>query len=304
MDTKMKILISLLLIFTTTFSFDKSLRKTIIPVGTGEHEVKLSLLDDDPEGNLYSLLGFFVDSAANLYFLEEGTGKIKVFSDSGTYLRTLQDYKCEFLFLYRNEFIGQRKNKEKKDELIFFSKENGIITYRKSLSLGAGKWDAYKIKNDMLLFSPHKLDRTTGIKKAFDIKKRRFLSQKFKEWDDTTEQQIYSRYGEFGAEAIGKLNDYHLFWFPPPPKDTTYEYSLRAAKVDSSNIKHFQVNFKWQDVGMVMPDLTGAMINNRYIYTIGYPKIRKGSPPEIWVTRIDLKILLPNLWLETKDEIK
>ena len=271
---------------------EEYLKRTIIPAGTSNEQVLLSLID--VLDNRYSIWGFYVDNARNFYFQEEGTGKIKVFTESGQYLRTLKDHNCESLFLYGNEFIGQRINKDKIEELIFFSSDSSEITYSTPLALGAGRWIAYKIVNGFVVFSPTGLDY--GTKKAFDIKKKKFVTEDINEWDKMTERTIISNYFGEGAEAIGKINDYYLFRFPPLPKDTSYEYSLRAAKVEAGKIAHMHVLLKRQDVGIAMQGLVGTIIDNRYIYTIGHPQVPQGKQPDIWITRIDLKILMPGLW--------
>ncbi|NLB77701.1 MAG: hypothetical protein GX796_02325, partial [Clostridiaceae bacterium] len=215
----------------------------------------------------------------------------------GRDLRTLEgDYNFKYLFLHSKEFIGQQQNKDGTEELLFFSRDNGAILSRYTLSLSYGQWDAYKIKNGMLLFISFDTGHS-GEKKAFDINKRCFISQGFSEWDNKTEEQIYSRNIDYGAEPIGELNGYYLFRFPPPPKDKSFEYELRAAKVEGDNIIYIQVILKQQDVGSGMQGLVCYLVDNRYIFTIGHPDTPRGKrPEEIWVTRIDLKVLMPDLW--------
>jgi hypothetical protein len=266
----------------------------LIPTGTNEEQVLISLYDDFY--NLFYLRGFFIDETRCLYFQEENTGKIKVFTESGRYLRTLIDYDCKYLFLHGKEFIGQRQNNDRTEELIFFSRDSGEILSRYPLAMGEGRWDAYKIKNEMVLFFSFDTGHR-GEKKAFDIKKKCFISQGVNEWDNKTEEQIYSPNLEYGAEPIGKLNGYYLFRFPPPPKDRSYEYSLRAAKVEAGNIIYIQAILKQQDVGSAMQGLVGGLVDDRYIFTIGHPETPRGKQPEaIWVTRIDLRALMPDLW--------
>ena len=151
MDKRIKTLVCVLSIIVSGFCSDDYLKRIVVPSGTNEEQVLLSRYDN--ADNRYSLTGFFVDDAGNAYFQEEGTGKIKIFNECGRYQRTIKDHKCKYLFLHENDFIGQRQNNDKTEELIFFSKDSGTLTYRQPLSLGAGEWAAYKIKNGMILFS-------------------------------------------------------------------------------------------------------------------------------------------------------
>jgi hypothetical protein len=288
------IIILLLLISPISFGSEEYFKRTLIPTGTKEEQVTIYPYDDADD--IFSMKGFFIDERGCLYFQEDVSGKIKVFTESGNYLRTLRDYNCQYLFLHDKHFIGQRRSTDKTEELIFFSRDNGVILSQHQIALGGGKWIAYKIKDEMVLF--YNLEKgPRGEKKAFDIKEKCFTSQGIYEWDNKTEEQIYSPNIEYGAEPIGKLNGYYLFWFPPPPKDMSFEYALRAAKVEDDNIIFIQAILKKQDVGSAMQGLIGGLIDNKYLFTIGYPEPHRGKQPEvIWVTRIDLKELMPDLW--------
>jgi hypothetical protein len=295
MGNRINIIFSLfLLVSSIACGSEESFRRILIPTGTKEEQVAIYPYDD--AGDIFSIRGFFIDETGCLYFQEDDNAKIKVFAQSGRYLRTLTDYNCKYLFLHGKEFIGQRQNNDKTEELIFFSRDSGEILYRYPLALGKDRWEAYKIKNEMVLFFPFDIG-PSGEKKAFDIKKKCFIEQGFNEWDNKTEEQIYSPNIEYGAEPIGKLSGYYLFWFPPPPKDRSFEYALRAAKVEGDNIIYIQAILKQQDVGSAMQGLVGGLVGDRYIFTIGYPEPPRGKKPEaIWVTRIDLKVLMPDLW--------
>jgi hypothetical protein len=297
MGNRINIIISILLLVSSiAFGSEEYFKRTLIPTGTKEEQVAINPYDD--AGDIFSIHGFFIDETRCLYF-QEDTGKIRVFTESGRYLRTLIDYDCKYLFLHGKEFIGQRQNNDRTEELIFFSRDSGEILYRYPVALGEDRWVAYKIKNEMVLFYPVGTG-PRGEKKAFDIKKKCFISQGVNEWDNKTEEQIYSPNIEYGAEPIGKLNGYYIFRFPPPPKDRSYEYALRAAKVEAGNIIYIQAILKQQDVGSAMQGLVGGLVDDRYIFTIGHPETLRGKQPqEIWVTRIDLRGLMPDLWRPT-----
>jgi hypothetical protein len=292
MGNRINIIIGLFLFVSSiACGSEESFRRTLIPTGTKEEQVAIGAIDDG--GEIFSISEFFIDETGCLYFQDDNE-KIKVFTESGRYLRTLRgDYNFRHLFLHGKEFIGQRQNDDGTEELIFFSRDSGVILSRYQLE---DQWMAYKIKNEMVLFFSFDTG-TRGEKKAFDIKKKCFISQGVYEWDNKTEEQIYSPNLDYGAEPIGELNGYCLFWFPPPPKDKSFEYALRAAKVEDDNIIFIQAILKQQDVGSAMQGLVGGLVGDRYIFTIGYPEPPRGKQPEaIWVTRIDLKALMPDLW--------
>lgn len=173
-----------LMILLGCFSFvdrstaSESSQRIIIPVGSGEKEVCWSVWDDGPPRR-YEINAFMVDSVGNLYLQDEcdnaRTGRIKVYSASGTYLRGIGAHGCGSLFLWDTLICGQRPVGKKDVEIVVFSASDGNVLRTTSLPSTPGatpswNWRGYKLKDGKVYYL---LKGTMGFqrKAVFDLRR-------------------------------------------------------------------------------------------------------------------------------------
>lgn len=293
MDNAIKIILSMLAISGLTFSDDSYTSRISIPIGSEANQVQIDLLDQAI--GLYGIMGFFVDSECNFYFEEDSSRKIKVFSSSGKFIKAIDDYSCISLMLYKDGFIGIRQNEKANHELICFSKEDGKINYRSLMP--DDNWGIDKIKDTILLFN----DAKYPIGKSFDLNKKRFIPA-VPRWKNKTEKYAFSTYANYGLETVGWINNWYLFSLPPPPQNASYEYSLNALNFENNKKLHLSLKFHRQEVGEALQGPSNAIWGQRYFYTLGYHK--EGAIKDIWVTRIDLAKIMPDLFNFENDSLK
>jgi hypothetical protein len=301
--TQTKIYVTLLILLVSALCpasgsniFAGLVKRIEIPVGSGTGEVQwVDFVDNDWP---VAVKGFNVTNDGELLFNETESGMVKIFDSSGVFQSSFSDHNTLGMFLADTILFGTRRwDEHSPTEIVALSVRSGRLVYE--MPLGALFSGAFEMEDDKLYFRSLSEGREISF---FDTKTRTLVNKgNDRQYEDEFFNTTCSKYDTLGFEKVGRIGQVLFFMAVDlhggdkagnPP----CTYRLVAIRQGKTGEIVKEVTFKESEIGYWMPGERWPIVNNRYLYTIGYP--RKGTKPgdKIWVTCIDLKKVFPQLF--------